>query len=31
LVHAACATGLEVRYYCPTCDEVVTDADEIWV
>jgi len=31
LIHAACATGLEVRYYCPTCDEVVTDADEIWV
>jgi DNA-binding HxlR family transcriptional regulator len=31
LIHAACATGLEVRYYCPTCDEVVTDADELWV
>jgi DNA-binding HxlR family transcriptional regulator len=31
LIHAACATNLEVRYYCPTCDEVVTDADEIWV
>jgi DNA-binding HxlR family transcriptional regulator len=31
LIHAACSTGLEVRYYCPTCDEIVTDADEIWV
>ncbi len=31
LVHAACSTGLEVRYYCPTCDQIVTDADEIWV
>lgn len=31
LLHAACSTGLEVRYYCPTCDEVVADADEIWV
>jgi DNA-binding HxlR family transcriptional regulator len=31
LIHAACSTGLEVRYYCPTCDQVVTDADEIWV
>jgi DNA-binding HxlR family transcriptional regulator len=31
LIHAACATNLEVRYYCPTCDEIVTDADEIWV
>jgi DNA-binding HxlR family transcriptional regulator len=31
LIHAACATGLEVRYYCPTCDQVVTDADEVWV
>jgi DNA-binding HxlR family transcriptional regulator len=31
LIHAACSTALEVRYYCPTCDQVVTDADEIWV
>jgi DNA-binding HxlR family transcriptional regulator len=31
LTHAACSTGLEVRYYCPTCDQVVGDADEIWV
>jgi len=31
LIHAACSTGLEVRYYCPTCDQVVTDADEVWV
>jgi DNA-binding HxlR family transcriptional regulator len=31
LTHAACSTGLEVRYYCPTCDQIVTDPDEIWV
>lgn len=31
LVHAACSTRLEVRYYCPTCDEVVRDPDEIWL
>ena len=31
LVHAACSTNLEVRYYCPTCDEIVNDADEIWL
>jgi DNA-binding HxlR family transcriptional regulator len=31
LVHARCSTNLEVRYYCPTCDEIVTDADEIWL
>jgi DNA-binding HxlR family transcriptional regulator len=31
LVHAACSTGLEVRYYCPTCDQIVTDADEVWI
>lgn len=31
LVHAACSTRLEVRYYCPTCDEVVKDPDEIWL
>lgn len=31
LVHAACSTNLEVRYYCPTCDEILRDADEIWL
>jgi DNA-binding HxlR family transcriptional regulator len=31
LTHAACSTALEVRYYCPTCDQMVTDADEIWL
>lgn len=31
LVHAPCSTALEVRYYCPTCDEVVADPDEIWL
>jgi DNA-binding HxlR family transcriptional regulator len=31
LTHAACSTSLEVRYYCPTCDQIVTDADEIWI
>lgn len=31
LVHAPCSTALEVRYFCPTCDEVVADPDEIWL
>lgn len=31
LVHAACSSRLEVRYYCPTCDEVIVDPDEIWL
>lgn len=31
LVHSRCATALEMRYYCPTCDELVTDPDEQWL
>lgn len=31
LVHVACSTRLEVRYYCPTCDEIIRDPDEIWL
>jgi DNA-binding HxlR family transcriptional regulator len=30
-VHSACSTHLEVRYYCPTCDEVIVDPDEVWL
>ncbi len=29
-VHELCGTPFEVRYYCPTCQQVVTDADEVW-
>ena len=25
--HAACGTSLDARWYCPTCDHVVDDAD----
>jgi DNA-binding HxlR family transcriptional regulator len=29
--HAACGTGLHVRWWCPTCAQVVDDEDgEIW-
>ena len=31
LVHSTCSTALEVRYYCPTCDEIVADPDELWL
>lgn len=31
LTHSTCSTVLEVRYYCPTCDELVIDPDEIWL
>ena len=28
LRHAACGTGLEARWYCPGCDDVVDDPDD---
>ena len=31
LVHSTCSTALEVRYYCPACDEIVSDPDELWL
>ena len=31
LVHEACSTPLEFRYFCPTCDELVGDVDETWL
>jgi DNA-binding HxlR family transcriptional regulator len=30
-VHAACGTPLEVRHWCPTCQSVATDDEEVWV
>jgi DNA-binding HxlR family transcriptional regulator len=31
LVHSLCSTPLEVRYFCPTCNEVVDEPDEVWI
>lgn len=31
LSHSACGTALEVRYWCPTCQEVVDEQAEIWL
>ncbi|MCU1491018.1 MAG: HxlR family transcriptional regulator [Acidimicrobiaceae bacterium] len=31
LVHRACSTPLEVRYFCPICNEVVDEPDEVWI
>lgn len=28
--HAVCGTPLEVRYWCPTCQQVADDDDEVW-
>jgi DNA-binding HxlR family transcriptional regulator len=28
--HALCGTPLEVRYWCPTCQQVADDDDEVW-
>ncbi|MGO8877192.1 MAG: winged helix-turn-helix transcriptional regulator [Acidimicrobiales bacterium] len=28
--HAVCGTPLEVRYWCPTCQQVAEDDDEVW-
>ena len=28
--HAACGTALEVRWWCPTCQQVAEDDDEVW-
>lgn len=30
LAHAICGTPLEVRYFCPTCQQVAGDDDEVW-
>ena len=29
--HGACGTPLEVRYWCPTCQQVADEDDEVWV
>lgn len=29
--HSVCGTSLEVRYWCPTCHEVVDDDAEVWL
>ena len=31
LRHAVCSTPLEVRFFCPTCNEVVDEPDEVWI
>ncbi len=28
--HSVCGTPLEVRYWCPTCQEVAEDDEEVW-
>ncbi|MGA8678887.1 MAG: winged helix-turn-helix transcriptional regulator [Acidimicrobiales bacterium] len=28
--HAACGTPLEVRYFCPTCQQIAEDDGEVW-
>jgi DNA-binding HxlR family transcriptional regulator len=28
--HSLCGTPLEVRYWCPTCQQVAEDDDEVW-
>lgn len=28
--HALCGTPLEVRYWCPTCQQLAEDDDEVW-
>jgi DNA-binding HxlR family transcriptional regulator len=28
--HVLCGTPLEVRYWCPTCQQVAEDDDEVW-
>jgi len=30
-VHDACGTPLEVRHWCPTCQLVASDEEEVWV
>jgi DNA-binding HxlR family transcriptional regulator len=29
--HAVCGTHLEIRYWCPTCQLVVDDEEELWL
>jgi DNA-binding HxlR family transcriptional regulator len=29
--HSACGTPLEVRHWCPTCQQIVDEDEEIWV
>ncbi|MGO9560250.1 MAG: winged helix-turn-helix transcriptional regulator [Acidimicrobiales bacterium] len=29
--HAVCGTALEVRYWCPTCQQVVDEDEEVWL
>lgn len=29
--HSVCGTPLEVRYWCPTCQQVVDEDEEVWV
>jgi len=28
--HTLCGTPLEVRYWCPTCQQIAEDDDEVW-
>ena len=28
--HSVCGTALEVRYWCPTCERLAEDDDEVW-
>jgi hypothetical protein len=28
--HAVCGTPLEVRYWCPTCQQLAEDDDDVW-
>lgn len=30
-VHSACGTPLEVRHWCPTCQLVASDDEEVWL
>jgi DNA-binding HxlR family transcriptional regulator len=29
--HTVCGTALEVRYWCPTCQQVVDEDEEVWL
>lgn len=31
VVHQRCGTPLEVRHFCPTCQEALEDEEDVWV
>ncbi len=31
LAHSGCGTALEVRYWCPTCHQLVDDEEDVWL